>query len=166
MLRKLIIAVIAVGLVGALAWLATRSRLTSGDRVLLRTWFECEECDDGRDFARAVAIGPPAVPVARSYLLDGPPAAATNAKRTGLTASWNHLASYAATHPLNGPLPTQSAYVGYYLGTYDQTYRIRAARLLAAIGGPAAVAALDSATRLPFRPGVRSEVIRARLAVH
>jgi hypothetical protein len=126
-------------------------------RRVIAAWLECEECTDG-ELEAVTKVGEAAVPVLAASLRSGLAPATREKLRLHLTATYADLKKHASTHPESAVTATQEQYVDTYLANHDALHRIRAAKALAAIGGPAAKAALDEASRASLRPDVQAAV--------
>jgi hypothetical protein len=132
------------------------AQATEGRRVIA-AWLECEECTDG-ELDAVTKLGDAAVPVLGASLRAGLAPATREKLRLHLTATYAELKKHASTHPESAVTGTEEEYVDTYLANYDALHRIRAARALAAIGGPAARAALEEVSRTSLRTDVQAAV--------
>jgi hypothetical protein len=144
-------------------------RVATTTRHDILAWLECTECSDG-ELARVVALG--TAPGSDSSTVDsldgdlrgGPSAARRANMRQQLDSAYEEDSLQSAAEGLP-PVIGRGEYVDRLLDNYVNTYRVRAARALAEIGGPAAKAALDSAFVGDPTGGVDTLRADARLAV-
>jgi hypothetical protein len=138
------------------------------DRAVLDAWLTCIECTDGElDSLKAQAtFHASTIDTLREDLLHGPSATRRARLAQQLTATYQLLAAYVASHPnLDSLAFTQAQFVDLDLENMVTIYQGRAARGLGEIGGTHARAALDSALQLPqasFPPSVWAEIHYAR----
>jgi hypothetical protein len=129
---------------------------TEARRAIAR-YLECEECTDG-ELEAVVRLGEVSVPVLAATLRGGIAPATREKLRLHLVATYEELKKYASTHA-DAQIPaSEDEYVKMYLDNHDALYRIRAATALAAIGGPAASAALKEASAASVRPDVQAAI--------
>lgn len=116
-------------------------------------WLECIECSHG-ELKAVAALGPPAVPLLRAYLLNGPTADQRAMFRT--QATYLRLV-------VSGDTSTAAARqrVDQQLDAFQRRYRRRAALALGAIGGPSAIAVLNTASHMQLPPDVARAVAQA-----
>jgi hypothetical protein len=120
-------------------------------------YFECEDCLDGERDA-LIRLGPVIVPSLAASLRGGPPPASRETLRAHLVDTYAELRTYSLTHPDNASDWSEEQYVRYFAENYVVQYQTRAARALAAIGGPEARAALRQALALPLNTTVLTVV--------
>lgn len=125
-------------------------------------WLQCVECSGG-ELDRVVALGRSSdssatVETLGQDLRGGPsPAYRANIRQQFDSAYTED--SLDAVEDGDQPVLTRAQYVQPLLDNFVNTYRVRAARALARIGGPAAKVALDSA--LFARPLTPGDTLRA-----
>ena len=139
---------------------AGRARKTN--RPLLLHWLQCYECTDGEldsvvALGKARSSGAATIDTLRRDLYAGPSAERRANVRRQLDATYIEDSTETA---LDGePMAvTRAAYVGPLLDNFVSVWRIRAAKALSRIGGPAARAALDFTLTAP--PPTRSDTLR------
>lgn len=120
-------------------------------------WLECEECESG-ELEAVVKLGETAVPTLSATLRDGPSPAARERLRLHLVETYRQLKTQAATRAEAKVDMTEEQYVKTYMDNYVALYRVRSAQALAAIGGPRARQALETAKGYDLRPDVRDAV--------
>ena len=118
----------------------------------LEVWLTCVECEAAEvDSLKVAASRESGVQIVlRETLLHGPSAARRAQLRLQLQRTHDRLAERVARDTMLDSVPFgRDAYVRHYLAKAERIYRSRAALGLGHIGGPAALAALDSALNLP-----------------
>lgn len=120
-------------------------------------WLECEECVDG-ELNAVIKLGERAVPSLVAYLNEGPSQANRELFRRHLITTYQKLNEYKKTHPEAKVAMSEKEYVKTYMDNYVALYQTRAAKALAAIGGPTAQEALKKALRAPMRDDVKIAV--------
>jgi hypothetical protein len=123
-------------------------------RSTIIAWLECEECSEG-ELEAVVKLGQAAVPTLAASLRDGPSPARREQLRRHLQESHARLKDRSRT--------SAAVYVQRYTENLEALYRVRAARALSLVGGPAARQALEDAQRQPYRDDV-TQSIKAALA--
>jgi hypothetical protein len=118
-------------------------------RSTVIAWLECEECTEG-ELEAVVKQGQVAVPTLAASLRDGPSPARREQLRRHLEESHGRVKDRTRT--------TAAVYVQRYTENFEALYRVRAARALGLIGGPAARQALEDAQRQPYRDDVRQSI--------
>ena len=127
----------------------------------LIAWFECEECNSG-ELQRVVRYGKQLVPILAATVQRGPAPASRELYRRQLQDAHGDLQAYAKSHPQEKiEVPSQEQYVATYLDNYAATYKVRAAKALAAIGGDEATAALKRGLQSADRDDVKEAITRA-----
>jgi hypothetical protein len=130
-------------------------------QLALVAWFECEECNSG-ELQRVVKYGKQVVPILAATVQRGPAPASRELYRLRLQDAHGDLQAYAKSHPQEKiELPSQEQYVQMYLDNYAATYKVRAAKALAAIGGDEATAALRRGLQDATRDDVKEAITRA-----
>ena len=123
-------------------------------RERIDAWLLCQDCTDG-ELDSLTALGnlhPAVVESLSTDLLAGPSATRRSNIQQQVDLSFD--ADTAYEHSVGAATTISSAdYVALYTGNYVAVYRARAAVALAAIGGPRAGTALDSAIADQLRPG-------------
>lgn len=123
-------------------------------RERIDAWLLCQDCTDG-ELDSLTALGnlhPAVVESLSTDLLAGP--SATRRSNIEQQVHLSFDADTAYEHSEGAASTISSAdYVALYTGNYVAVYRARAAVALAAIGGPRAGTALDSAIADQLRPG-------------
>jgi hypothetical protein len=123
-------------------------------RSTIIAWLECDECSEG-ELEAVVKLGQAAAPTLAASLRDGPSPARREQLRRHLEESHARLKDRSRT--------SAAVYVQRHTENLEGLYRVRAARALSLIGGPAARQALETAQRQPYRDDVKQS-IQAALA--
>jgi hypothetical protein len=127
------------------------------NRQQLLAWLLCVECSGG-ELQAVVALGNSADSTAtidslRQDVLGGPSPQRRDNIRLQFDSAYTED-SIDAVEEGSAPVLTRAQYVQPLLNNFVNTYRLRAARALAKIGGPVARGTLDSAlTPGPLSPG-------------
>jgi hypothetical protein len=127
----------------------------------IRDWLECEECWDG-ELGKLVAFGDAVVPSLAATLREGMSPAGRALLSRQLAERYDERVAWADANPQTETRPelTKDEYVTHHVKNRDALYRVRAARALAAIGTPAALAALREELAHTQHEGVRDEIRR------
>jgi hypothetical protein len=138
-------------LVSGLIALNAACHPTAAERVIIRRWLLCEECNRG-ELEEVAALGDRATGML-AEALEGPPDSGRAYIRRQAQERFTRL-----------PAPgfSQAAFVAHYDSNYIATYQRHAATALGRIGTPAALAALYSAMQKDSL--YRADVIRAMSA--
>jgi HEAT repeat protein len=137
-------------------WLHPRPQPSPATTETVTSWMRCQECTSD-ERAQVVALGDTAVPLLRSFLLDGPPAA-------DVDRYWRYLQPLA--HPTNGSRPATQATLEHIREDYISNYRIRSAHALGEIRTADALSAVCEAKRRNFaRPGVQKAINEALVQI-
>jgi len=126
-------------------------------RRAIAAYLECEECDSG-ELEALVKLGQKVAPSLAATLRDGPAPATRELYRRQLLAAYRGLKEYEANHREAKVLMGEEKYVKTYLDNQAAYHRIRAATVLAAIGGEVARKALEQAQEAAYRDDVKLAV--------
>jgi alpha-tubulin suppressor-like RCC1 family protein len=144
---------VLVGAVGLLLWACGKGQ---DDRTIVRRYLLCEECLHREGEAVLDPSRQGGVVPLLAKALQGLTASRRANLRRQLEETYRQLAIRAIAEHTSVPL-TQVDYVSHFLSNHEATYQSRAVSALAAIGTPAAQAALEAAAE-----GVRSGALLAR----
>lgn len=130
-------------------------------RQALKTWLECEECQEG-ELAAVTKYGDAIVPSLIAVLNQGLSPAGRERLRLDLEARHDELAARAQHNQRSQLTASKEEFTALYLSNLDAQYRVRAAQALAQIDGPRARSALEAVVGKTPRADVDS-VVRALL---
>jgi hypothetical protein len=126
-------------------------------RHAVTAWLECEECTEGQ-LEAVLKQGELAVPARGAALERGPSPASLERLQMHLEKNYRDLLVYAETHDEVKVDLKLEEYVKLYLENYRASHAARAAEALGRIGGEAAKARLEAASRLRLRSDVQAVV--------
>jgi hypothetical protein len=124
------------------------------DREVIDPWLLCQDCTDGEldTVTAAGKLRPTVVETLSTDLLAGPSATRRTNIRAQVEQSFDRDTAYTNAAGLT-PNFASVDYIELYEDNYVAVFRTHAGIALAAIGGPRAKTALDSAVTGALRPG-------------